>query len=99
MRLLVTASDLGLGQASDLTLLNIAIQDNRVLVTRDRDFGGLVFVNAIQCGVIYLRALPSTLNIVHAELIRVLDHYKVEKLAKSLIVVEPGRHRLRRITI
>ena len=40
----VTAAQLGLAQADDLELLRMAQDQGRIFVTRDRDFGGLVFV-------------------------------------------------------
>ena len=93
----VTAADLGLSQASDIDLIQVAIRNRRVFVTRDRDFGGLIFVNAVRGGVIYLRMLPATLRAVHDELLRVLEQYGEEDLLNALVVVEPARHRLRRI--
>lgn len=38
------AADLGLAQAEDAELLRMAREDSRIFVTRDRDFGALVFV-------------------------------------------------------
>lgn len=70
--------------------------DGWVLVTRDRDYGGLVFAEALGRGVIYLRMLPSTIQAVHAELARVLTTYATADLLGALVVVEPGRHRVRR---
>jgi predicted nuclease of predicted toxin-antitoxin system len=69
----VTASELGMAQAEDAELLRVAQEQGRIFVTRDRDFGGLVFVQGNAPGVIYLRLLPATLNAVHVELERVLD--------------------------
>jgi hypothetical protein len=66
-------------------------------VTRDRDFGGLVFVNALGAGVLYLRILPSTQNAVHQELVRVLTTYTEEELKDAFIVIEPGGHRFRKL--
>src|SRR4051794_1869540 len=66
------------------------------LVARDRDFGGLIFSLGSGPGVIYLRILPSTLNSVHAEFERVLQIYSEQELLGSFLVVEPGRHRIRR---
>jgi predicted nuclease of predicted toxin-antitoxin system len=40
----VPVARLGLSRASDSDLLITAREQGRVLVTRDRDFGGLVFV-------------------------------------------------------
>ncbi len=65
-------------------------------MTRDRDFGALVFVQGSGPGVIYLRVLPSTQNAVHAELDRVLTLYSEQELQASFVVIEPGRHRIRK---
>ena len=95
---IVTAADLGASQAADEELLAIAQEQQRLFMTRDRDFGGLVFVRALGAGIIYWRMLPSTFNAVHAELARVLQSYSAEELHKAFVVVEPGRHRFRRIS-
>ncbi len=42
----VPVAQIGLAQADDADLLRIAGQQGRIFVTRDRDFGGLVFVGA-----------------------------------------------------
>ena len=92
----VTAAQHGFSQALDSELLKTARAEQRIFVTRDRDFGGIVFVQALGPGVIYLRALPTTLNSVHAELERVMKLYSESELLVSFVVVEPGRHRIRR---
>lgn len=93
----VPAAQLGLARAQDSELLRLAQQQGRIFVTRDRDFGGLVFVEGRGPGVIYLRILPSTQNATHAELERVLSLYTEPELYGSFVVVEPGRHRMRRL--
>ena len=90
-----TASERGMSQAPDAKLLAAAGAEGRVLLTRDRDYGGLVFSDALGSGVLYLRLLPSTLQAVHAELVRVLSLYPQSELLGTFIVVEPGRHRVR----
>jgi predicted nuclease of predicted toxin-antitoxin system len=92
----VSAAQLGLSQAVDADLLGVAHEQGRLFVTRDRDFGGLVFVHSHGPGVFYLRILPSTQNAVHAELERVLRLYSEADLQSSFVVIEPGRHRIRR---
>jgi predicted nuclease of predicted toxin-antitoxin system len=92
----VTAAERGLSQSTDADLLQAAHAEGRVFVTRDRDFGGLVFMQALGAGVLYLRVLPSTLQAVHAELGRVLGLYGEAELQGAFVVVEPGRHRIRR---
>ena len=93
----VPVAELGLAQAEDVRLLQIAAEQGRLFVTRDRDFGGLVFVEGSGPGVIYLRISPSTQNAVHAELERVLTLYSEEELGRAFLVIEPGRHRIRRL--
>jgi Uncharacterized protein conserved in bacteria len=69
----VTVASIGLAEASDADLLRVAHDQRRIFVTRDRDFGALVFAHDFGAGVIYLRMLPSTQNAVHQELERVLQ--------------------------
>ena len=95
---MVQVAHIGLAQAEDEDLLKVAQAQGRLFVTRDRDFGGLVFVNALGAGVLYLRILPSTQNAVHRELERVLTTYSEEELKKAFVVIEPGGHRFRKLT-
>jgi predicted nuclease of predicted toxin-antitoxin system len=64
----VTVAQLNLAQASDEQLIRLAKEQGRILVTRDRDFGELVFISEINTGVLYLRMIPPTRTAVHAEL-------------------------------
>lgn len=93
----VRAAALGLAQAEDAELLRVAHEQGRIFVTRDRDFGALVFVQGSGPGVIYLRMLPSTQDAVHAELERVMTLYSEQELQASFVVIEPGRHRIRKL--
>ena len=93
----VLAAEIDCSQAVDLELIALAQQQTRVLVTRDRDFGGIVFLKQLGSGVIYIRALPSTLQAAHEELEIVLASHSEDELRKAFVVVEPGRHRLRRV--
>lgn len=93
----VTAGQLAMSRASDSDLLQAAKSDRRILVTRDRDYGALVFVEGLSTGVIYLRMTASTIALVHSELSRVLTLYSESELLTAFVVVEPGRHRLRRL--
>ena len=92
-----TASELGLARADDSELLKFAGEQGRYFITRDRDYGNLVFVLGSGSGVIYLRVLPSDMDEVHTELKKVLETYSEDELAKSFIVVEKGRHRIRKV--
>lgn len=93
----VPVARIGLSQAEDSDLLKVAREQNRILVSRDRDFGGLVFAQDLGAGVIYLRMLPSTQNAVHRELERILAEHSESDLKQAFVVVEPGRHRFRKL--
>ncbi len=86
----VPVAQIGRAQADDEELLKIASEQGRIFITRDRDFGNLVFVKGLGAGVLYLRILPSAQNAVHDELERVLNTYAEEELAKAFIVVGPS---------
>jgi predicted nuclease of predicted toxin-antitoxin system len=94
----ITASERGRSRSTDLDLLKLAAAEGRVLLTRDRDFGELVFVRSSGTGVIYLRMLPTNVTSVHVELDRVLSLYSEAELRRAFVVVEPGRHRIRRLS-
>ena len=64
----IRVAQLGLARAADEELLHTAYAQQRIMVTRDRDYGNLVFVKALGSGVIYLRMLPTTQNAVHRDL-------------------------------
>lgn len=93
----VTAGEAGCSRWSDSDLLRKAQEGGRIFVTRDRDFGSLVFVKEQGAGVIYLRILPSSSDSVHKELGRVLDSHPENELKKAFVVVEPERHRIRKL--
>lgn len=90
-------AEAGLSRASDTDLLKAACDQGRLFVTHDKDFGGLVFVHTMGRGVIFLRMTPATLDAVHRELARVLTEHSETELEQAFVVVEPGRHRFRRL--
>jgi predicted nuclease of predicted toxin-antitoxin system len=92
----VLVAHLGLSQAQDADILSTAQVQGRILITRDRDYGNLVFVQALGAGVIYLRILPSTASAVHKELMRVIQKYSVAELERAFVVVNANGHKFRR---
>jgi predicted nuclease of predicted toxin-antitoxin system len=90
-------AEIGLSQASDEEILRTAQERSRILVTRDRDYGNLVFVKKIGAGVIYLRIFPTTLNVVHSELAHIIQIYSEVELSRGFVVVEPDGHRFRQL--
>ncbi len=62
------AREAGLSRADDDELLRHAHAEGRIMVTRDKGFGQLVFLwGQSHPGVILLRMEPTTLNAVHRE--------------------------------
>ena len=92
----VTAAKAGLARAEDVVLMTHARDVGRILVTRDRDFGHLALRTDLMPGILYLRIRPASLDAVHEELARILDRYPEDEIRQQFIVVEPGRHRVRR---
>ena len=94
----ITASEADLARASDEELLTKARNERRLLVTRDSDYGTLVYLgNRPSNGVILLRIEPQAQNEVHKELQRLLDVHTEDELKKAFCTVETGRHRIRRL--
>lgn len=80
--------------ADDDILLALALQENRILVTEDKDFGELVFV--------HLRPHPAIVRFVEmrvdqeiAAMEELLQQYQAELRSSALIVVTRGRIRIR----
>jgi predicted nuclease of predicted toxin-antitoxin system len=94
----VTAKELGMQRASDKNMLRRAIETNRLFVTRDKDFGALVFLEkSLSTGIILLRVTPTTVEDVHRELYRLFHEHTEDELKHLFCVVEPHRHRIRRL--
>lgn len=94
----VTASDLGMERATDRELLHRSQQMERLLITRDKDFGTLVYLERFEAvGVILLRMLPTNIDEVHSEFERLLHDHSAEELQNLFCVVEPQRYRKRRL--
>ncbi len=93
----VRVAELGMATATDEENLKKSQELERIFVTRDRDYGNLVFIKQIRSGVLYLRVLPSNINAVHAELESVLSNYSEKELKSAFVVIEAERHRFRQI--
>ena len=94
---IIRAAEIGLAQAADEELLKTAHAQDRIFVTRDRDYGNLVFVKGMRGGILYLRMLPGTIVSVHSELKSVLETYSESELKSAFVVIEANGHRFRRL--
>ena len=86
----ICARDVGLSRAIDEKLLIWARRNNRILVTRDKGFGALVFVNRIETkGIILLRIYPKTIELVHEELNLFFRKHSDLDFHNCFCVIEP----------
>ena len=93
-----TAREAGLSATPDQEILRRALEAGRILLTRDSDFGSLAFLSMQpSIGIILLRIAPQSALQVHQELLRLLSERTEEELRYLFAVVEPNRHRIRRL--
>lgn len=89
----VTVRDLSRG-ATDEEVIDLAVRENRILLTEDKDFGQLVYAQAANPpGVIFIR-FPGNARQSLAETVRQLVAMGQEKIKGRFIVVQPGRIRV-----
>lgn len=96
----ITAKQIGMDRASDEEILKKTQDLDRILLTRDKDFGALAFLKfKAAAGILLLRVSPLTLTEVHKELQHLFSEHNEEELKKLFCVVEPHRHRIRYLSI
>jgi len=81
-------------RAEDLEVIGIALREERILLTEDKDFGRLVYSHGQETlGVIFLRFPTFARKQISRD---VLDLVKLqgERLVGSFITVQPGRIRI-----
>ena len=92
---------LGLAAALDVELLEVAKAHRRVIVSADRDFGTLLAeLKADQPSVIYLRGGVERDPVLRADRIASnLPRIAPALAAGAIVVIEPGRIRIRKLPI
>jgi len=94
----VTAKELSLNRATDEELLDVSKKINRILITRDKDFGALIFLKKKKSTcIILLRVTPKTVEKVHNKLKTLLLEQDEKELKHSFCVVERDRYRIRHL--
>jgi predicted nuclease of predicted toxin-antitoxin system len=81
--------------ASDSQVLAIAVADERILVTEERDFGELVVRQRMAVGGVMPLELDPLSNDAVAARVAEVVLAQAANLSGSLVVVEPGRMRIR----
>ncbi len=80
----------------DRVLLRWAVEEDRVLVTMDKDFGRLVFLEkASHCGLVRLPDVPAAERIGLMQ--QLLLHHTREVSEKAIITVRGGRIRISKV--
>jgi predicted nuclease of predicted toxin-antitoxin system len=80
---------------SDEDVLAAAGSEGRIILTEDRDFGELVVRQQLKVGGIILLELDRLCNEAEADLVVATVTTHFEKLSGNLLVIEPGRVRIR----
>jgi predicted nuclease of predicted toxin-antitoxin system len=92
----VAVLDVGLGGADDAAVRQFAVEHERTLVTIDSDFSHIVRCPPEKtAGVIWLRPWPPTETTIEHLLDGALRQLERIPVAGKLVVVEPGRIRIR----
>lgn len=89
----------GLRGASDNTIVTFAKEKKAILITKDLEFGNLlIYPSGSHFGLIVLR-LPYhfTTNQISTALQLFLRKIKAEELVHSLVILEVGKYRIRRL--
>jgi predicted nuclease of predicted toxin-antitoxin system len=82
-------------KASDERLMAVALQDDRVLVTGDKDFGELIFVRGLPHGPI-VRLVELSVDGQVNGMAELLERYGAELTGPVIVTVTRGRIRIRR---
>jgi predicted nuclease of predicted toxin-antitoxin system len=81
-------------RAEDPDVINLAVSENRILLTEDKDFGQLVYAHGLESiGVIFLRFPSHARKQIARDVVRMVKK-EADKLIGSFVVVQPGRTRI-----
>ena len=94
----IRAKDLNLDRAGDDIILSESFKRDRILITKDKGFGSLVFFSRMKsAGVILLRLHPKDTEKIQKILLEVLTKYSQNQLKGTFITIEPDKYRIRHI--
>lgn len=83
----------------DSAVLKAAADENRILLTEDKDFGEWVFAHkSVTSGVVLIR-YPSNMRSAMVELMNGLVQRHGNELLEKFTVLEPGRARIRSVVV
>ena len=83
-------------RADDPHVIALAVDEQRVLLTEDKDFGRLVFAHGERAhGVILLRFPPSARAQIARDVVQLTEEHG-DRLSDCFVVIRPGRIRMTR---
>jgi predicted nuclease of predicted toxin-antitoxin system len=81
-------------RAEDLEVIGLALREERILLTEDKDFGRLVYSHGQETlGVIFLRFPTLARKQISRDVLNLIKR-QGERLVGSFITVQPGRIRM-----
>lgn len=81
----------------DEVILAIANDESRILITRDKDFGELIYrLKKVHSGIILIRAEEMS-SITRSQLVVDFIRININMLAGYFVVIQPGMARLRNL--
>src|SRR5262245_46591779 len=83
-------------QAEDDTSIDLAVYEQRILLTEDKDFGQLVYASARTTSGVILMRFPGNVCATLPKVVLDLVEEKGERLIGCFVVVQPGRIRISR---
>lgn len=83
-------------QLQDLAVLDLAVDQKRIVLTEDKDFGRLVYADRRATGGVILLRFPARARGDLARTVVQLVRRRGERLTGCFVVAQPGRIRIRR---
>jgi len=87
--------DIGMRAATDQEIIHYALQNKRIIVTKDTDFGEVLRYPSHPGAIIFRLPYTFTSKELNKTLVDFLDSVDDSKLANAIIIVELGRYRRR----
>ena len=78
----------------DREVMELALAENRILLTEDKDFGWLVFAARVDSPGVILIRFPATARSMLAESLLKLAREHASRLAGAFVVLRPGEARV-----
>mgnify|MGYP007084755625 CR=1 FL=1 len=89
--------DTGMGGAKDKEIIEYALDNNRVIITRDTDFGEILRYPKHPGAIIFRLPYNFTAKEINRRLKEFLIFVSEDKIRNAIIIVEPSRYRRRKL--